>query len=286
MRQTGHIFISILIIMILLPYVVTVFMHGAGTGGTEDGWEEYLLGELAAEISGDAPAEAVKAQAVISRTKIYKKVQDGEKLKKLYINPEKAEKSWGASHYQEYYKKFKEAIVSTKHQVLMYDGKLIDPSYHKVSAGKTRNAEELGMDKTFSYLKAKECSHDSEADDFAREYLFSISEVRERLGKKNIALDKIKIKKTDDSGYALSVKAGKETMNAETFREAFGLSSSCMSFTVQGDTFIIMTKGIGHGLGLSQYAAGKMAEEGTEYRDILKYFYSDTEIADGGELKE
>lgn len=291
MKQTGRVFISILIIMILLPYVVTVFIHGIDTNADENDWEEYLLGELAAEISGDAPAEAVKAQAVIARTKLYKKIKDGEKLEDLYIDPRQAEKSWGSSHYKEYYQKFKNAIQSTEHQVLKYDGKLIDASYHQLSAGKTRSASEMGMEKEFSYLQAKECSHDPEAYNYAREILFSMDELAGKLKideskDGELKPDQIKIKKEDSCGYALTVQIGKETMNGETFREKLELPSSCMKFTVQDQTLVIMTKGIGHGLGLSQNAAIQMAEEGNEYRDILEYFYTDTEIADGGNLPE
>ena len=62
-----------MIIIILLPYVVTVFIHGTKVNSKDAGWEEYLLGELAEEISGASDPEAVKAQGVIARTKIYKK---------------------------------------------------------------------------------------------------------------------------------------------------------------------------------------------------------------------
>ena len=284
MRQKGHFFISILIIIIFLPYVVTVFIHGTKGNAAETDWEEYLFGELVEEISGDSDLEAVKAQAVIARTKIYKKVADGESLKDLYVNPKDAEKRWGSSHYEEYYKKFKQAIQETKHQVLMYGGELIDASYHKVSAGKTRSASELGMEEKYDYLQAKECNHDKESDEFAKETIFTNEELAEKLGFEKDGVETIEIKKEDSADYALTVRIDDETMNGEEFAEKLGLPSSCMKVTVVDKNFVIMTKGIGHGLGLSQYAAEIMAEEGTEYRDILGYFYTDVEIADGGEI--
>lgn len=285
LRQRGHFFVSIIIIIILLPYVVTVFIHGTKGNKADTDWEDYLLGELAEEISGDSELEAVKAQAVIARTKIYKKVANGEKLEDLYVNPKDAEKRWGSSHYEEYYKKFKKAIQGTKHQVLKYNGNLIDASYHQVSAGNTRSAAELGMGEEYNYLQAKECSHDNESDNFARETIFTNAELADKLGIKESDVSTIQIKKADSQGYALSVQIGDTAVNGEEFSEKLGLPSACMKFTLVDDGFVIMTKGNGHGLGLSQYAAEIMAEEGTEYRDILQYFYTDTEIADGGDIR-
>ena len=40
----------------------------------------------------------------------------------------------------------------------------------------------------------------------------------------------------------------------------------------------IVTKGHGHGFGLSQYTAQKMAEKGEDYRKILQYFFPGTEL--------
>ncbi len=284
MRQKGHFFISILIIIILLPYVVTVFIHGSKGNADETGWEEYLFGELAEEISGDSDLEAVKAQAVIARTKLYKKAADGENLKDLYVNPKDAEKRWGGSHYEEYYKKFKQAIQETKHLVLMYDGELIDASYHKVSAGNTRSASELGMEENYNYLQSKQCNHDKESDEFAKETIFTTEELAEKLGSGKEGVETIEIKKEDSAGYALAVQIDGESMNGEEFAGKLGLPSSCMKITAVDKNFVFMTKGIGHGLGLSQYAAEIMAEEGTGYRDILEYFYTGAEIADGGEI--
>lgn len=312
MRQAGRIFISLFIILILLPYVITVIFHGKNINVGKTDWETYLLGELAEEISGDSSLEAVKAQAVIARTRIYKRVEEGEDPEELYVNPKQAEKTWGASHYEEYYKKFKEAIQSTEHQVLMYENTLIDAAYHQVSAGSTRNAKELGLGDGFDYLQGKTCEHDSEADTYIKEQTFSAEELAEKLSynqdpsdgdeadqtqnngdeadqdpseDNEIRAEDISIGASDSAGYALTVQVGTETMSGESFRNKLGLSSSFMEFSVEDDQLVVTTKGIGHGLGLSQYGAQQMATEGSGYREILEYFYTDAEIADGGALE-
>ncbi len=50
------------------------------------------------------------------------------------------------------------------------------------------------------------------------------------------------------------------------------------SANLPADTFIINGKGYGHGLGMSQYGAKKMAQLGYKYDEILKHYYTDVEV--------
>ena len=84
-RQKVKSLLSFLCILILLPYVVTVFVNGSKLPSTKSAaayidyigeerqqqvlWEEYFIGVLAKEISADCEPETLKAQAVILRTK-------------------------------------------------------------------------------------------------------------------------------------------------------------------------------------------------------------------------
>ena len=44
--------------------------------------------------------------------------------------------------------------------------------------------------------------------------------------------------------------------------------------------------GKGHGLGLSQWTAQKMAKAGKSYEEILQFFFEGTTLKDGGPVKE
>ena len=57
-----------------------------------------------------------------------------------------------------------------------------------------------------------------------------------------------------------------------------GLRSTDFSLKKDGDKIIISTIGYGHGVGMSQYGALGMAEDGYNYEEILSYYYSDTKI--------
>ena len=66
--------------------------------------------------------------------------------------------------------------------------------------------------------------------------------------------------------YAIS---GSGTTSALT-----GSSSAASS----GDTFVITGTGNGHHVGMSQYGAKAMAEQGYDYQDILEFYYTDITI--------
>ena len=62
-------------------------------------------------------------------------------------------------------------------------------------------------------------------------------------------------------------------MTGREVREALGLRSANFSVEKQGDSFVFITLGYGHGAGMSQYGASFLAEEGMTYKEILEYYY-------------
>ena len=55
--------------------------------------------------------------------------------------------------------------------------------------------------------------------------------------------------------------------------------SSDFEIVKEGNSYIFVTKGCGHGVGLSQYGAQGMAKEGYNYQAILKHYYQGVEIS-------
>ena len=88
----------------------------------------------------------------------------------------------------------------------------------------------------------------------------------------------IVVEERDKSDYVLRMKAGEKECTGEEFRSAFSLSSSCFTLTELGDQVRIVTRGIGHGIGMSQNMAQVMADAGKDYRQILSYFYQGAEV--------
>ena len=58
------------------------------------------------------------------------------------------------------------------------------------------------------------------------------------------------------------------------------IPSACFTIIETGDGYIkISGGGFGHGVGMSQYGAKELAEEGKNFEEILKYYYSNVELS-------
>lgn len=88
----------------------------------------------------------------------------------------------------------------------------------------------------------------------------------------------VKIKSTDFAGYVMEIQIGSQLFQGEQVKEMLNLPSSC--FTVQRTEKEIrfLCKGIGHGMGMSQYTAKEMALEGKNYNEILQYFFPEMDF--------
>ena len=224
--------------------------------------------------------EALKTQAVIIRTNLLKRSMEfyqtesmeeaAEAIRQMdleimgfsYASPEELEKLWGYEQWDSYYTKIQEAVSSTQGKILVIDGKPVDLPYHAVSAGRTRSGQVLGEE--YSYLESVECPEDVESADYLKIQLLELEELPEIL-------------EQDNAGYVNRIRMGEKTLAGEEFRSRFSLNSSCFSLEETEEGVRAVTKGLGHGLGLSMYQAGRLAATGRTYMEILLYFYKNVE---------
>ena len=111
------------------------------------------------------------------------------------------------------------------------------------------------------------------------EFLEKLREICPELkaGKENI-LESVEIQSRDSADYAVKVKVGEKEITGEEFRNSLGLNSACFYIKEVENKVRIVTKGLGHGLGLSQYGANELAKEGKNYKEILQYYYKEIQI--------
>lgn len=263
--------LAVLSIIILLPYIITTFANGGSVETSAEVSEfqellkEHCIQTLAKEVSSDYEDEMIKAQSVLVRTTIYKEV---EELGKEYTSQEdfgkqeKIDASW--------YRRLEKIWEETDGQVVMYEDKLALVPFHQVSNGKTRSGKEVLGSDDYPYLQVLECPKDVEAEN-QMESLF-------------IQATGVEVTAYDSVGYVLTVKAGEETCSGESFRDTYGLASSCFELQTFENQTRVITKGVGHGLGLSQHTANEMAKEGKTYKEILQFFFEGTEIKEVAEI--
>lgn len=163
-----------LLIIILLPYIITVFLSGPGAYGASrvdetmvnvkadgeksgsDGGKqedsnaenvdkiqmplsEYCIGIMAREIPAVYEEEALKTQAVLVRTQVCLALGAGADtiLEERYWTKKDMQDSWGADQYSKYYKRLEHAWEETNGQVLTYENALAKTPFCRLSNGST-----------------------------------------------------------------------------------------------------------------------------------------------------
>lgn len=254
--------------------------------------EEYVIGVVAAEMPAAFEEEALKAQAIASRTYIVKNMVDGagnevtDTVKnQVYQNEEELKEKWGKD-YDKKMEKIKEAVESTEGQVLTYNGELITAAFFSTSNGYTESSKDVwGGD--YPYLQSVVSPWDKEVDRFLEEQVLSVAEVEEKLG--------VHLNGDNTVGTILSYTEGNRVaevqfsgkrLTGKEIRTQLGLRSADFTWKQEGTDVIITTKGYGHGVGMSQYGANGMAKEGKTYKEILQYYYVGVDITPAEDFQE
>lgn len=242
----------------------------------DDRLENYVIGVVAGEMSVSFPYEALKAQAVASRTYAVRgangnKNFDYTKLKQNYISVDKMKKMWGKS-FDENYKKISQCVNATQGEILEYNNEPILAVFCSTSNGETENCKDVwGQD--LQYLTSVKSTGDKYSPYYNGSVTVSAKTMKNIFGSENIA-----IKERDNAGYVSTVSIGGKEFSGEKIRTTFHLKSCDFTITKNGSDIVFKTKGYGHGVGMSQYGAVYMANNGTNYIDILSHYYKNTNI--------
>lgn len=283
-------FFAFLIILFLLPYIISVFINGknAVQGADSDNASVYLAEMLAGETDGGCEIEALKAQAVVLRTELYRTEKEKQTLLDKCLTQTQMKKKWGTK-YEENLKKCQQAVQETKGIVLWYHETFAWAPFHQSSNGKTRDVQEVLGNADYPYITAKECPLDKAAEDEIQVHLIEYKEIQKRCREFLVAEEQKKaengygyedfeIQEWDSSGYVRKMRIGETICTGDQFRDALKLPSSSFSFYEGPHGLKIATVGKGHGFGMSQWTAQEMAKDGKNYEEILQYFYEGTEL--------
>lgn len=327
-KKKQHFFGTVLLFMILLPYVCTTFMGGVHSYEVKDcdspivviretemgtermPMEEYLVGALAASTEPTYETEALKAQAVVLRTMVYKQHQDrnnkstdevhADELQQAYMTPGRMKEYWGAD-FELYYDRLHTAVQETQGCSIQYADIAVDTPYFLLSAGRTRDGNEAFGSADYPQLQAVESSVDVMAQNYMCRYTYDKSkfmksleqvfdEYKEISGAQTISENETTEKQgqplriaeltlqRDSSQYVLTVRIGDRSVPGEFFRECFRLNSACFTIEEKKAAVEIVTKGIGHGVGMSQHGANEMAKAGADFMTILQHYFTNIQI--------
>ncbi|USR91792.1 SpoIID/LytB domain-containing protein [Phormidium yuhuli AB48] len=239
--------------------------------------ESYLYSVLGAEMGGTWPLEALKAQAVAARSYVlYQRERYGNQIYDV-----------GNDTFWQVYRGMQEessqthrATEATRGQVLSHNGQVIEAVFHSSSGGHTEDVEQV-WDEAKPYLRGVP-DFDSNSPSYHWMESFSQWELTRRLGGVGTVTG-IFPQRESPNGRLVTAQvvgtAGSTTIKGDDLRSALGLRSSLFTVASGGDYFTLSGRGFGHGVGLSQWGARHLAEQGYSYRQILSHYYRNTQLA-------
>ncbi|MDJ0553802.1 MAG: SpoIID/LytB domain-containing protein [Microcoleaceae cyanobacterium MO_207.B10] len=246
--------------------------------------EEYLYSVIGAEMNGNWPQEALKAQAVAARSYALHKRQENtssfydlgnDQLWQVYQGIQTESPGTYA------------AVEATQGQVLTYNGQIILALFHSSSGGHTENVEDVWSN-PLPYLRAVP-DFDQDAPVYEWTESFSQQELKQRIpGVGNII--SMTPQSTTPHGSVNTIKvlgdSGVKNLEGTDITAALGLKSTRFTVSPQKSegqqipsSFQITGKGFGHAVGMSQWGAYNLARNGYNYQQILLYYYQGATLA-------
>lgn len=305
--------ILIIMVTLLIPYAITMFMTGTRVTVNQvvpyDGrivisenenytetydYSQYVAGVAArmlitfdennfAENVLNYP-EFVKLCCLLANTFLNNEFAGNaaitdEFLQNYYVSNEDLQKLWGDA-YTANMNIITTALTEINGQILYHNNAPATPYYHFISNGQTR------PDDTSTFLKSVNTNEDLEESGFLAVRNFTQTELIETINAhtegtitSNASLKEIfQITGRDDAGYVTEVQIGNISMSGDAFAKILELNSPSFTITFQGDNLKIITKGVGHGYGISLTYAFRLARAGSTCTDIINYFYNNVEI--------
>lgn len=241
--------------------------------------EDYVVGVVAAEMPASFNIEALKSQSVLARTYGLKRINQTLKddtSNQVYKDTNQLKKLWG-SDFQTYYNKIKESVNSTKGEYLSYNGTYAEVVYHSTSNGTTEDALAVwGND--YPYLKSVDSRWDIDASSYLRETEKEFNVLSSIIGLDFNSDTNIQVLSRTTSNRIDKIQIDDKTFTGIELRALLGLRSTDFDIRIEDGKAVFVTRGYGHGVGMSQYGANGMAKEGYNYKEILSHYYPGTQI--------
>ena len=238
--------------------------------------EDYLYSVVGAEAVSSWPIEALKAQAVAARSyALYKRNSETNDIYDV-------DTTVGTQVYKGLdteYTTTHEAVNSTLGQIMTYNNEVILAAFHSSSGGHTENVEDVWTS-PLPYLRAV-VDYDHTAPVFEWQQVFPVSRIKTLVaGIGNIrGLQPVKM---TPRGRVITMKVtgdrGSTNLSGKKIRTALKLRSTLFRMSTDGNKVRVSGRGFGHGLGLSQWGAYYLAQQGVDYHRILAHYYQNARL--------
>ncbi len=269
--------------------VPTLSVYDTGREAVSDmDIETYVEGVVAGEMKNDWPLEALKAQAILARTFTLRFCADkSSKYKGADISTDVTEAQ--AYDVKSVNDTVRRAVRETRGMAMAYRGDYPYAWFHAHAGGMTELptvALDYGKDDP-AYLKPVESRESDRAPESVKAWTarFTTKQVAEACGEAGTKVGKVEsvvIGERGASGRAKTLEVNGKAVSAPSLRIAIGanrLKSTLIDDIEVDDGHVTFTgRGFGHGVGMSQWGAYAMAEQGQSAEDIIRHYFQDVDI--------
>lgn len=244
------------------------------------GLEDYVVATVGGEMPASWPDQALRAQAVATRTYA------------LHQRERRRGSAWDvqASELSQVYRGIESESASTRRaaeatrgEILTHRGRPILAVFHSTAGGRTASAAEVwGRD--VPYLGSIDVEHEEDAPFTYWRTVFPpetlSGALATALGTDIGPVERLEVDARTESGRVERIVARGRTRairleqdQVRTFAETLGLRSRLFDIRSTPQGFAFVGSGYGHGVGMSQWGARELARRGASYQRILARFY-------------
>lgn len=254
------------------------------------GVEDYLKGVIGREMSPGGPIEALKAQAIAARTHAMYSAEDSLGAPYDLV----ANISQAYQGVDRRARRVFDAVDATRNEVITYKGTLVPTFFHASCGGHTASIEEVWRQTVQKEARSSTmppsvyCSacaatahHQWEADVTHSSFTKKMKSWGSKIGE----LLRVEVMGRTSSGRVAQVRLigshGNEVISAEKLRSLIGynvLKSGFFEIEKTSSGILFKGEGWGHGVGLCQFGAQRMAERGATCREILAHYFPGSRI--------
>ncbi len=249
--------------------------------------EDYVAGVVEAEAGKNMPFEFLKLQAIICRTYA---------LGLTNRHPKEGYQMCDNVHCQVYKGKsrFNENIVAavaeTKGKVIADEKfQLITAAFHSNCGGETVNSEDV-WSIYLPYLRAVKDTFCYKMPHAFWEKKIPVYDWNNYLSMKNKKALYAPATPRDSFNYnskdrKVNYAYSSLQVPLKNVRTDWGLRSTYFNIIERNDSVVLKGTGFGHGVGMCQEGAMRMAELGYSYKDIINFYYKDVGVINLENLK-
>jgi SpoIID/LytB domain protein len=250
--------------------------------------EDYLRAVVPSEMAPTWPKEALKAQAVAARTyALFELAGDASNRDPRIATEESGAQLDDTVFFQAYEGEGRrtratdEAVAETRGIALSSEGRILKAYFHSDSGGRTANCAAVFGTPLPYCVERKDAAHTRPwATRFTRAELTRRLAIAKLIPPEKILATFPQGEPTSRPTQILARFAGggSALLDAREVRVALGLKSAWIWFTASGDSWVVHGRGAGHGAGMSQWGARRMAEKRQSYERILKFYYTSAQL--------